>query len=320
MFCRSISNNDWTLIGILPRVLLESDNRELFSMLVTGCFLIAVFCAIIYMIISAYIVKPLRVISIALGRIEAGETSLRLEVPSGNELGELARRINSMLDQIGILHAASVDYQLKLQDALYQARQAQISPHFVINTLNSIRWMAHLAQAENVKRAIDSFGMIMRYASPQAGQTTCVRDEIDIAKKYVYLQQLAYTDKFVVKWDVKEHVLHAKCIRFLLQPLIENSILHGACPKSEEVEIYVSVYAEHNRLVFNVYDSGAGMSDNTIANLLAGGGGAGLKIVLERVRMMYGDQCLINISSELGHYTNVMICTPLEYIDEEKEA
>ena len=74
VFCRSISNNDWTLIGILPRVLLESDNRELFSMLVTGG-LIAVFCAIIYMIISAYIVKPLRVISIALGRIEAGETA-----------------------------------------------------------------------------------------------------------------------------------------------------------------------------------------------------------------------------------------------------
>jgi two-component system sensor histidine kinase YesM len=316
-FIKQISGG-WRIVGLVPTSFFTAKNSYLFYMSLVAFGLSILVCGLIWLYVSSGIFKPIHTIGATMQRIAKGESALRINVTTEDEIGQLGQNLNSMLERLDALNKENLDKELKMLDAMHRMRQAQINPHFIYNTLNSIRWLAVMINAESIKKAIDAFWTIAKYNTNSANDYfSSVRREIEIVKQYIYLQKLSYVNKFEVQWDIAPEVLDCQCLKFFLQPLVENAIIHGAFPQDEVCAVYISAYSEGAQLVFNVYDNGAGMDETTLRQLQAQFKGAalsghvGLLNVFERLRYAYKDNFTIDISSKLGEFTNIMVKMPL---------
>ena len=315
VFVKEITGG-WRLIGLLPSSLYVSGNDYVLQMTLITFPICILICCLLWLYISSGIFRPLREISHTMRRIADGEQDLRISVATNNEMGRLSDDLNHMLERLDILNRENRDKEIRMLDAMYRAKQAQINPHFIYNTLNSIRWMAVMAGARNIQSAIDAFWVIEKYHTSSNEVFSTIKEEIYIVKQYVYLQKLSYGNRFDVEWDVAPAAEDCPCIKFFIQPLVENAIKHGALPKNGMCTIRISLYAEGDRLVFNIYDDGAGMDEETLRRLrgessdLHSGGHVGLLNVLERLQYAYGDGYSVDISSQEGAFTNIMLQFP----------
>jgi two-component system sensor histidine kinase YesM len=316
-FIKQISGG-WRIIGLVPTAFFTAKNSYLFYMSLVAFVLSILVCGLIWFYVSSDIFKPIHTIGETMKRIEKGESALRIQVTTQDEIGQLGQNLNSMLERLDTLNKENLDKELKMLDAMHRARQAQINPHFIYNTLNSIRWLAVMIKAESIKKAIDAFWSIAKYNTNSSNEYfSSVRREIAIVRQYIHLQKISYVNKFEVQWDITPEVLDCECLKFFLQPLVENAIIHGAFPQDEPCAVYISAYSEGEQLVFNIYDNGAGMDEATLRQLQAQADGAalsghvGLLNLFERFRYAYQDAYSIDISSSLGEFTNIMIKTPL---------
>jgi two-component system sensor histidine kinase YesM len=316
-FVKAISGG-WRIVGLVPTAFFTAKNSYLFYMSLVAFGLSILVCGLIWFYVSSGIFKPIHAIGVTMQRIAKGDSALRINITTEDEIGQLGQNLNSMLERLDALNKENLDKELKMLDAMHRARQAQINPHFIYNTLNSIRWLAVMINAESIKKAIDAFWSIAKYNTNSANEYfSSVWQEVAIVKQYIHLQKLSYVNKFEVQWDISPEVLDCECLKFFLQPLVENAIIHGAFPQDQECAIYISAYSEAEQLVFNIYDNGAGMKEATLRQLQAQVDGAalsghvGLLNIFERLRYAYKDTYTIDISSQLGEFTNIMIKTPL---------
>ena len=312
IYVKPIENSGWHIIAMIPHSMLMADQFYIVFMSILAFALSFIVCALIFAYQSRSVFQPLSKMGKIVQKIGGGETQLRLPVESNDEIGQLGEQVNLMLEQIKLLHEQNLQSELKMRDAMYRAKQSQINPHFIYNTLNSIRWMAVMIKADNIKSAIDAFWQIAKYNTNVNEYYVAVEQELNIVKQYAYLQSLCYVNKFKITWDVSDEVLSCKCLKFILQPMIENAIIHGVYPKNEAGNIYVSIYGEDGQLIFNIYDDGVGMNEAALEELKHGKQGhIGISNVLERLYLAYGQEYAVDISSEPGSYTNIMIRTPL---------
>lgn len=322
-YLKPLANNDFYLIGIIPDSFLGSDSNYVLYMTLLAFILSFIACGIIWFYVSSSIFKPIKNIAYTMKKIEYGEKNLYIDVISQDEIGELGKNINSMLKRLEDLHIENLNRELKMRDLQYSSRQYQMSPHFIYNTLNSIKWMAKMAGNESIQQAISSFWTIAKYNSNIDKYFSKIKDEIEAVKQYIYLQELSYPNKLKVNWDINQELLDCRCIRFFLQPLVENAIIHGVYPKETGGTIYISVYKENERVVFNIYDDGVGMSHDTIDEILNTANDSdnsetkhmALSNIIERFKLVYQDNCTIDILSEISQYTNITITFPVEYKD-----
>ena len=322
-YLKPLANNDFYLIGIIPDSFLGSDSNYVLYMTLLAFILSFLACGIIWLYVSSSIFNPIKNIASTMKKIEYGEKNLYIDVTSQDEIGELGKNINSMLRRLEDLHKENLNRELEMRDLQYSARQYQMSPHFIYNTLNSIKWMAKMAGNESIQQAISAFWTIAKYNSHIDKYFSVVKDEIEAVKQYIYLQELSYGNKFNVTWDINQELQDCKCIRFFLQPLVENAIIHGIYPKELGGNIYISIYKENDRVVFNVYDDGVGMSRDIINEIFIKTNDSdkseskhmALKNIIERFKLVYQDNYIIDISSEISQYTNIMIAFPIEHKD-----
>jgi len=312
VFSRDIADG-WHIIGLIPSEMIKLDRMSMLYVLVI--FMCVIVCMIIGFIMSKNIFEPMKVISDTMRKISKGDKSLRISIKSKDEISELGCTINKMLDHIDRLNQDNLQKELIMRDAMHYAKQAQINPHFVNNTLSGIRLMAIMVKAEQIKNAIDSLWQIIKYNSDlERKYYVTIRDEVEIVKQYIYLMQLCYTNKFDVKWDIEENTLSCECIKSFLQPFVENSIIHGAYPSKQMVIIRISCYKDNSSLVINIYDNGVGMDSEVLKKINNNDyyptKHIGISNVNERLKYAYGEDFSIQINSEPGRYTNVMITTP----------
>jgi len=312
VFSRDIADG-WHIIGLIPSEMIKLNRMSMLYILVI--FMCVIVCMIIGFIISKSIFEPMKVIGDTMRKISKGDKSLRISVKSKDEISELGCSINKMLDHIDMLNQENLQKELLMRDAMHYAKQAQINPHFINNTLNGIRLMAIMVKAEQIKNAIDSLWQIIKYNSDlERKYYVTIRDEVEIVKQYIFLMQLCYTNKFDVKWDIEEDTLSCECIKSFLQPFVENSIIHGAYPSKQMVTIRISCYRDNSLLVINIYDNGVGVESEVLKRINNNNyyptKHIGISNVKERLKYAYGKDFSIQINSESGRYTHVMIITP----------
>lgn len=317
VYVHSLAEPGWKIVGILPNKSLSVDLRTILiqsTIVILSCIFV---CLAVWNFASIRIFRPLQDLANTMKQIEGGNTTQRILVKSDDEIGQLGRNLNRMLSQLETLHAQNLDKEIRVRDAEYRVLQSQINPHFLYNTLNTVRLMAIMIQANNIKRVVDAFWIITKYCTDNSDRFVKIKDEIKITEQYIQLQKIAYPNRFDVVWNVDNSVLTKQCIKFLLQPLVENSLIHGILAKPDEHgKIYINIFIEENRLIINVFDNGVGIDAQTIKNILSANWGrqnrkAGLSNVVERIRYAYDKNHSIDISSEIGIYTNIMIVIPL---------
>lgn len=317
-FYYPISDFDWKVVGVIPISEVTKDNIEIVKVTVIAFVISIIFSSIIWFFVSSSIINPVKKLTRATKLVRSGNFDVKVNYSSENELGVLTSNFNFMLEKINTLMDEVVQENVRKKDAEYKALQAQINPHFLYNTLNSIRWMAIIQNAENIKKVVDALGRLLRNTTSRREEFITINEEIDNVRDYIYIQKIAYKNKFEVIWNVDETVLDYKCIKFILQPIIENSIFHGIEPKNLYGTIWINIYEENGFIVFSVKDDGVGMNEQQINDLLykddmkSGNkfSGIGISNVFDRIKLTYKAFGSMVIDSRLGEYTNIIIKFP----------
>jgi two-component system sensor histidine kinase YesM len=235
-----------------------------------------------------------------------------------NEIGQLADSYNSMNEYLQEVLNRLIDKEKMVQRVEMRVLQEQIKPHFLYNSLETISYMACEAGADKVYSALETLGSFYRNFLSKGDREIPLKREIQIIRDYLSIQKLRYGENINDEYDIDESVLEIMIPKLILQPLVENSIYHGIRVKGEPGLIKISAKREGNNLEVRVHDTGVGMSEEQIKNILDGENGEeneeeealsgfGLKGTIRRIRYYCKADDAIRIISEEGEYTEIVL-------------
>ncbi|MDO4274698.1 MAG: sensor histidine kinase [Eubacteriales bacterium] len=285
-------------------ILRELNQMQVFLILILVSFLLLSLIPARY--IAGTVYRPLKKLTTAMEKVSDGDLEVRAEVISKDEIGTLSNSFNHMLDQIEELIQRLLTEENQKKDAELEALQYQITPHFMYNTLNSIKFAALVKGEKELGGLIGDFVELLQTTISKKGAMITVADELHILECYLHLQSFRYGGTIQVKYQVEKDAESCLLPRLLLQPLVENSILHGIDLKKEEGCITIRAAVKDGMLYIDVSDNGRGMTEEQIEGLLnskakktSGLSAIGIPNIRDRLRLYYGE--LGRIAYVSGH-------------------
>ncbi|MBO4617485.1 MAG: histidine kinase [Lachnospiraceae bacterium] len=277
--------------------------------------------------ISRNITHPIYTLSAEMEKTkEAGWLKkIDAEMPR-NELSMLKESYNSIIDYLNDLFTRLIDKEKSVQKAEMRVLHEQIKPHFLYNSLETISFMALDAGAKDVHSALETLGSFYRNFLSKGNREIPLSREISIIKDYLALQKLRYGDIINDEYDISEDTLDIKIPKLILQPLVENSIYHGIRLTGEPGTIKITSYLEDDDIHIIVRDTGVGMSQDTIDELLGRSetpvedqnASFGLKGTIERIKYYCDYKDVVRIRSEIGEFTEIELIIPTKLKEEER--
>ncbi|MEG6572894.1 sensor histidine kinase [[Clostridium] cellulosi] len=312
-------NNGWKIINIVPLKQLLKDNTKVQDDLIITIIICFAVCTAIITFFSGRILARLKKLSKLMGKVENEDFDVYIEPKGNDEITRLYHSFNRMSAKLKELIQKVYSVQLKQREAELMALQAQINPHFLYNTLDNIYWMGRMEKAFETSKMVQALSKLFRQSLNNGEETTKVRNEIEHIKNYIIIQQIRYKDKITFSLNVEDDTLDYLTIKFVLQPLVENAIVHGCRDQDKCGMIEISVFKENGKLLFKVEDNGVGVDLDEINRLLEepdGKRGMAIKNVNDRIQLFFGDEYGLKfIKKENG--TTVIVTQPL--IEEGKQ-
>ncbi|MGH0052084.1 MAG: sensor histidine kinase [Sphaerochaetaceae bacterium] len=309
----------WTLVKLIPHsVLYRQATRLVMLNLLVGlaCLLVA---AIIMVYVSYRFTVPINRLVRHIKRIESGDMHDQLEIVRSDEIGDLARQFSLMMDHINNLVLKG--YQMELANKTYQlkALQAQLDPHFINNTIQSIGTVALQAKAFKVYDLLSSFGAMMRYSIDMEHLVVPLEKEIEQVRWYLELLSERFAGVFTYTIDAENAALDMDVPKMVLQPIVENVFKHGRIQERSNGRLSVIATLDGDMLLLVVEDNGVGMPEEELHQLrrqtdeardtlyVAGTNHIGLRNLATRLKLYYGDNASLSFGnkSDEGFYVQV---------------
>lgn len=273
--------------------------------------------------LARLIYKPVQNLTRTVKRVSEGELSTRAQITSQDEMGDLAMEFNQMLNQIEILIKQLIEKEQLKKDAELEALQYQVTPHFMYNTLNSIKYAALIKGEKELADLIENFVELLQASISKKGAFLTVSEEVHILQNYVRLQEFRSNTAIKVIYEIEPAASNCLLPRLILQPIVENAILHGIDIKKGDSLILISAAVSGEKLKIEIKDNGRGMSEEQIRRLLnsqakktKGFTAVGIPNVRDRLALYYGEKSRLRyVSSDQG--TTVMIYLPATYDEKE---
>ena len=251
----------------------------------------------------------------------SGDFAVRAEENSEGEMAVLNDSFNQMIEKIGNLVEDIRIEQLNLRATELKLLQAQINPHFLYNTLDTIIWLAEAGRKDEVVMMVTALSDFFRTTLSKGRDYITVKEEEAHIRSYLKIQQFRYQDILEYSIHIPEELYAYQILKLTLQPLVENALYHGIKNKRGLGHIRVSGWKEEGRLVFRVWDDGKGMEPerlDKVRRLIAGEeevdrsdpSGFGLFNVAQRLKLNYGSQYGISVDSQYGEWTEAVIVIP----------
>ena len=315
----------WKSVKMIPRGQL---NQEIAAVPYFATFLalILVGLAVLAALFFSYMItRPLQELYVRLRRFGAEKNGLPLPESQVGVKG-LSNSYNRMLDQLTQLTEKNYETEARLRQAELMALQSQISPHFIYNTLNSIKWMADMQGSKRMVTALDSLIKLMQFSSKNSQEFIRIQDEIDLIRDYINLINLKHFDRVSARIHVEPGVERYETLRFLLQPIVENSVYHGFAQVAKPCEVTINISRKGGSILYEVIDNGRGMSQEKIKQALEKDyslnshsfNKIGLYNVNKRIQYTFGPQYGIQIESQPGVYTRVKVEIPARLYREDQ--
>ncbi|MDQ0059489.1 cache domain-containing sensor histidine kinase [Paenibacillus harenae] len=305
--------NDWYYVSLIPNADLKEQSKELRQFLIVTIFAFGASFIVLALWVSRFITKPIRQMAVAMKQVHKENVEFQLPVASEDEIGLLNAAFNSMGRRINdLIHEVRVVSE-KEKEAEVRALQAQINPHFVYNSLDTINWMAIERDQHDISSMIAALSDIMRYAIRPGEPLIALEEELKWAQNYAYLQKMRFEDRFDILFKVDEALLRHKVPRLFLQPYLENSILHGMEHIEEGGLITVTVLKDKHTggIRVELADNGGGIKEDELHSImLRRTHGIGIYNLDDRLKLEYGPDYGVNIRSEWGEGTVVTIILP----------
>ncbi len=313
--------------GLLFFEILPVDSIHLdHSVIWNTIMIIFLYCLVIGLILSYFISRqlgaPISRLTSRLKVISGGNFEVDRDIETNDEIGEIGKQINQMSSHISELMETRIQDEKEKMDMEIKMLQAQINPHFLYNTLDSIKWIATVQKNSGIVQAVTALSSLLKNMAKGFNEKVTLRQELDFLQNYVTIEKIRYIELFDVEIDIEDEALYeAKIIKLTLQPLVENAIFSGIEPSGRFGLIKIRAFASDGVLYVTVTDNGIGISPENIEKLLtdtsritrSNMSGIGLPNVDRRLKLVYGDQYGITIESELDSYTTITVALPLEY-------
>ncbi len=305
----------WTTLVTIPLSRILSPVEKNRNTLIITTLIIIAFALFVATVISHALTKPLKSMVRLMKQVQHGNLDVWLHPKYNDEIGMLGSHFNRMIIRVkDLLLEVSITEKRK-QKADMRALQNQINPHFIYNTLESIRMLAESSDDSRVAELTYLLGVQMRYGIVRSEETVTIRHELDHVRNYFHLLQIRFPDKFKLNIDVPEDFQHLPVIKLVFQPIVENAVFHGLEHKEGLGTLSISAWKEDGHAVFCVEDDGVGMDEGTLHSLndsLTHGAagemfGIGLRNVNERIRLHYGSAFGLRVKSQLGEGTRVTL-------------
>lgn len=260
--------------------------------------------------------KPLTRIVHTMTQIQNGNTLARVPVSTQDEFGFIGSNLNKTLDKMDELYRINLERQDSLRVAELKALYSQINPHFLYNTLDSIKWLAKLNHTDDIAVMVSQLGHMLQYTIHNQKNLIAIADEISFVNSYLAIQKLRYGDKFDVEFQVDDDILQCIIPKLIIQPLVEDAIIHGIENKIGTAHLKIRGICEQDTIRFEVSDNGVGMSLEKLAEIQRqinepmSDHTIGLSNVNKRIKLYYGDDYGLTINSRENVGTSMMITIP----------
>ena len=312
----SVQGSDWRVVGVsYVDELVDRSVREMIRLSVWLAALVLAAGLLTSWLLSRQLSRPLRGLASAMERFETDADHFTYRPVGGTrEVRELSDSFGHMVVRIQQLMSTVRQEEVNLRKTELKALQAQINPHFLYNTLDSIAWMCEQGRSADAVKMIHALARLFRISISRGHELIPIAREIEHAENYLEIQKYRYKNQFTYAFHVDPACLDYYCNKITLQPIIENAIMHGLDLLVEEGRIDVYVCRDGDDILFRVQDNGVGMSSEQAASILdqdtQDRTGIGLKNVNDRLRIYFGKQYGLRVTSEPDVGTCVEIRMP----------
>ncbi|KZL93362.1 sensor histidine kinase YpdA [Clostridium magnum DSM 2767] len=279
-----------------------------------------VFAVILAVFFTRSIVNPITKLRRLMKRTEEGKLDCYFNSKYKDEIGELGNSFNNMLREIkNLINLVQIEEKNK-RKAEINTLQAQIKPHFLYNTLDTIQWMAQEHNAEDIVDMVGNLTNLLRIGLNNGNEIIKLKKEIEYVESYLIIQKTRYEDKLNYEINIDDNILEYDVIKLILQPLVENAIYHGIKEKRGKGKITITGEIEDNKIHIQIIDNGIGIKEDKLKEInkvLKEGHSSNTKIgygifnVNERIKLNYGEEFTLSYSSEYGQGTSVDIWHPI---------
>ena len=324
-----LEKSGWRIVNLIPKNSFMNYVNQIQTINLFTYFLVAAALIAICMLMYHKVVQPIRrQMEFVVGYTK--DTNQRIEVAENNEFGEMAEKINEMLDGLEALNRQIVEGERKYLELEYAKKQTemiaykgQINPHFMYNTLECIRGMALYHEEKEIAKLTGSLSKLFRY-NVKGDELVTVKEVVKNLKEYALIIDYRFMGKFKVAIGAEDTLLQVSLPKMLVQPLVENAVLHGLEPKMEKGEVSVDFAEEpEERMRITVRDDGGGMEKDVLEKLrkrmrsydeeqayATAKHGIGLSNVYRRICLFYGDKADFRIESEVAKGTCITMIVP----------
>lgn len=312
-----IGYTDWKMVTYVK----SNSLTKFFNYIALVMLVIILILFLLFIIFSRYflrnIISPIHSLSEGFKKVEIGNLDVNIEVRGNNEMENLITSFNNMTFRLQNTIFEKDKAKNRERESEIRALQSQINPHFLLNSLNSIKFIAQVSQYHNIIKMTNSLISILTNSFRKDIELTTVREEIELLNSYIFLMQVRYSNSFVVELNIDDSCLEYKIPSLILQPIVENAIVHGFSQTDDIGMIEVAINVDNNRICFLIKDNGKGMSNEDISILYKNmldyencysedNYNIGMKNVFQRLNLRYGEDFLFEIKSELGVGTEII--------------
>ena len=318
LFYQQIGGTDWYLVQKANINVLLSSMRNMLLFISLTCALCILAITLILKHFHRKTTTPVATMNAKMNEVASGDLAVRADVSTDDEFGQMAKSFNTMVMEIDNLLEAVRDTEKMKRLAELDFLRAQINPHFIYNTLSSIRFYVEMDKPAQAGEMLFHFSKLLRATLSRSDQFVTLREEMDTIADYVALQKLRYPEGFEIRYELDEHTLDYEIPTFILQPLVENAIFHNeGLTRKNTITISSKTIAapqEHvDILEISVSDEGVGMDEEHIKAALKPAlslNKVGLQNVQERIKLNYGAQYGLTIESQPQKGTSIFITIP----------
>jgi two-component system sensor histidine kinase YesM len=232
----------------------------------------------------------------------------------------MLNRLNEVLEETYITNINETQLRTRIKELELVALQQRINPHFLYNLLDNVFWIAQMNNYEEIGEMVSALGEFFKTSVSEKGAFVTISTEIENVKSYVCLQKIMHKNQFDVQWHIDSEIVHYKTVKLILQPIIENCIVHGFGGTTGGGIIHITGRKEENTIVFEIKDNGKGMEMDVCdritlkmnSSILGVGDSIGMRNVNQRIKIYFGEPYGINIKSKINEGTTVSLCIPIK--------
>lgn len=308
----TIESNDWKVIKTISTDYLYEEINRMQKYFLIGGVIYGLVIILFMILFSIRYTEPMMNMMGVIKKVEQGDLTARTDVKSNDEIGVLGDSLNNMIEEIQVLIEKLVEEEQSKKELELEALHAQINPHFLYNTLNTIKWMAKIQGDKSVSNAITALTKLLRISINLGKDKITLREEIDYVKNYIVIQKLRFNESINMSYNIDEECLDITVPKLILQPIVENSLLYGLDGDRLELTIDIRVYKDKSNLIIEIADDGPGIEKEILNNLLKSTSDknrfskVGLNNVNQRIKLYCGNEYGLRIETEVGKGTKVI--------------